>query len=92
MGFLDYRVGLAFVHKGVVADSEHFVPWRHADFLERGCSTDWVPQTEFVLVADGGLQLEVAPQHEGAPRMGFALRWEGAPQFEADFPGFEGQS
>ena len=40
MGFVDYRVGLAFVHEGVVAESEHFVLWRHVDFLEKGCSMD----------------------------------------------------
>jgi hypothetical protein len=80
MGFEGYRVGLAFVHKGVVAESEHFVPWRHADFLEKGRSTDWVRQTHFVLVVDGGLRLEVAPQHEGTPRMESVLWWEDAPQ------------
>ena len=69
----------------------HFVPWRHADFLEKGSSTDWVRQTHFVLVVDGGLRLEVSPQHEGAPRMEFVLRWEDAPQFEVEFLGFEGQ-
>ena len=89
MGFVDYRVGLAFVHKGVVAKSEHFVPWRHAGFLEKGRSTDWVRQTDFVLVVDGVFRIEVAPQHEGAPRMEFFLRWEDAPQFEVEFPGSE---
>ena len=53
MGFVDYRVGLAFVHKGVVPKSEHFVPWRHVDFLEKGRSTGWVRRTHFVLVVDG---------------------------------------
>ena len=51
-----------------------FVPWRHADFLEKGCSMDWVQQTHFVLMVDGGLRLAVAHQHEGTPRMGFVLR------------------
>ena len=69
-----------------------FFPWRHADFLGKGCSMDWVQRTHFVLVADGGLRLEVAPQHDGVPRMGFSLRWEGAPQFEVEFSGFEGQT
>ena len=67
MGFVDYGVGLAFVHKGVVAESEHFVPWRHADFLEKGRSMDWVRRTHFVLVVDGVLRIEVTPQHEGTP-------------------------
>ena len=89
MGFVDYRVGLAFVHKGVVAESEHFFLWRHMDFLEKGRSTDWVQWTHFVLVVDGGLQLEVSPQHAGAPRMEFVLRREDAPQFEVEFPGSE---
>ena len=89
MGFVDYRVGFEFVHKGVVVDSKHFFLWRHADFLEKGRSTDWVRQTHFVLVVDGGLQLEVAPQHEGGPRMEFFLQWEDAPQFEVEFPGSE---
>ena len=53
---------------------------------------DWVQRTQFVLVVDGGLRLEVAPQHEGAPRMEFFLRWEDAPQFEVEFLGFEGQT
>ena len=68
------------------------VLWRHVDYLEKGCSTGWVERTQFVLGVDGGLQFEVAPQHEGAPRMGCILRREGAPRFEAEFPGFEGQS
>jgi hypothetical protein len=80
MGFVDYRVGLAFVHKGVVAESEHFVPSRHADFLERGRSTGWVRRTHFVLVVDGVLRIKAAPLHEGAPRMEFVLQWEDAPQ------------
>ena len=62
------------------------------DFLEKGRSIDWVQQTHFFLVVDGGLRLEVAPQHEGAPRMEFVLRWEDAPQLEVEFPGFEGQT
>jgi hypothetical protein len=66
MGFVGYRVGLAFVHKGVVAESEHFSPWRHADFLEKGRSTDWVQQTHFVPMVDGVLRIDVAPQHEGS--------------------------
>ena len=53
---------------------------------------DWVQRTRFVLVVDGGLRLEVAPQHEGAPRMEFVLRWEGTPQFEVEFPGSEIQT
>ena len=61
MGFVDYREGLAFVHKGVVAKSEHFVLWRHVGFLEKGRSMDWVRWTHFVLVVDGGLRLEVSP-------------------------------
>jgi hypothetical protein len=73
-------VGLAFVHKGVVAESKHFVLWRHVGFLEKGRSTDQVRRTHFVLVVDGVLQIEAAPQHEGAPRMEFFLRWEDAPQ------------
>jgi hypothetical protein len=80
MGFVDYRVGLAFVHKGVVAESEHFVPWRHADFLEKGRSTGWVRWTHFFLVVDGVLWIKGAPLHEGAPRMEFVLRWDDAPQ------------
>jgi hypothetical protein len=115
MGFENYGLGWAFVHKEVVAEPVDFVlsesmdflrkersmdwtrqiqfaPWRHADFLEKGCSMDWVQRTQFVLVVDGGLQLEIAPQHEGAPRMGFVLRWEDAPQLEVEFSGFEGQS
>jgi hypothetical protein len=73
MGFMGYRVGLAFVHKGVVVESEHFSPWRHVGFLEKGCSTDWVWQTHFVLMVDGRHRIEAAPQHEGAPRMEFSL-------------------
>jgi hypothetical protein len=61
MGFAGYRVGLAFVHKGVVAESEHFVPWRHVGFLEKGRSTDWVWRTRFVLVVDDRLWIEAAP-------------------------------
>jgi hypothetical protein len=61
MGFVDYRVGLAFVHKGVVAESEHFVLWRHVGFLEKGRSMDWVRWTHFVLVVDGVLWIEAAP-------------------------------
>ena len=72
-----------FLEKGRSTDwvqRTRFVPsWRHADFLEKGCSTDWVQRTQFVLVVDGGLRLEVAPQHEGAPRMEFVLWWEDAP-------------
>jgi hypothetical protein len=82
-----------FLEKGCSTDwvqQTRFVPWRHVDFLEKGCSKDWVQQTRFVLVVDGGLRLEVAPQHEGAPRMEFVLRWEDAPQFEVEFPRFEG--
>ena len=55
MGFADYRVGLAFFHKGVVAEFVHFVLWRHVDFLEKGCSMDWLQQMHFVLVVDGVL-------------------------------------
>ena len=66
----------------------HFFSWRHADFLEKGCSTDWVQRTQFVLVVDGGLRLDVSPQHEGSPRMEFVLRWEDAPQLEVEFPEF----
>jgi hypothetical protein len=40
MGFVDYRVGLAFVHKGVAAESKHSALWRHVGFLEKGRSTD----------------------------------------------------
>ena len=40
MGFVDYRVGLTFVHKGVVVESAHFFLWRHVGFLEKGRSTD----------------------------------------------------
>ena len=61
MGFVDYRVGLEFVHKGVVVESEHFVPWRHANFLEKGCSMGWVRWTHFVLMVDGVLRIEAAP-------------------------------
>jgi hypothetical protein len=50
MGFASYRVGLAFVHKGVVTESEHFVRWRHVGFLEKGRSMDWVWKTHFILV------------------------------------------
>ena len=92
MGFVGYRLGLAFVHKGVVAESEHFVPWRHTDFFEKGHSTDWVRRTHFVLMVDGVLRIEAAPQHEGTPQMEFFLPWEDAPQLEVEFPGFEGQS
>ena len=80
MGFVDYRVGLAFVHKGVIAESEHFSLWRNVGFLEKGLSTDLVQRTHFVLVVDGRLRIETAPQHEGAPRMEFVLWWEDAPQ------------
>ena len=80
MGFVGYRVGLAFVHKGVVAGSEHFVLSRTVGFLEKGRSMDWVRRTHSVLVVDGRLRIEVATQHEGAPRMEFVLRWEDAPQ------------
>ena len=80
MGFAGYRLGLEFVHKGVVAESEYFVLLRTVGFLEKGRSTDWVRRTHFVLVVDGVLRIEVAPQHEGAPRMEFFLRWEDVPQ------------
>ena len=66
MGFVGYRVGLAFVHKGVVVESEHFVLPRTVGFLEKGRSTDWVRWTHFVHVVDGRLRIEAAPQHEGA--------------------------
>ena len=91
MVFVGYRLGLAFVHKGVVAESENFFLSRAVGFLEKGRSTDWVRRTHFARVVDGRLRIEVAPQHEGAPRMGFVLRWEDAPQLEVEFPGFEGQ-
>jgi hypothetical protein len=80
MGFVGYRVGLEFVHKGVVAESENFVSWRHVGFLEKGRSMDWVWQTHFFHVVDGGLRIEAAPQHEGVPQMEFVLRWEDALQ------------
>ena len=80
MGFVGYRVGLAFVHKGVAMESENFVLLRTVGFLEKGCSTDWVWRTHFVLVVDGRLRIEAAPQHEGSPRMEFFLWWEDAPQ------------
>ena len=92
MGFVDYRVGLAFVHKGFFVEPEHFVLPRTVGFLEKGCSTDWVGQKHFFRVVDGGLRLEVSPQHEGAPRMEFVLRWEGAPRLEVEFPEFESQT
>ena len=38
MGFVGYRVGLAFVHKGVVAESGHFFLSRTMGFLEKGRS------------------------------------------------------
>jgi hypothetical protein len=69
MGFAGYRVGLAFVHKGVIAESEHFVLPRTVGFLEKGCSTDWVRRTHFVHVVDCRLRIEASPQHEGVPRM-----------------------
>ena len=40
MGFVDYRVGLAFVHKGVVAESENFVLPRTVGLVEKGRSMD----------------------------------------------------
>jgi hypothetical protein len=66
MGFAGYRVGLAFVHKGVVAESEHFVRWRHVGFLEKGCSMDWVWKTHYFLwlVIDSRLRL---PPNMGVP-------------------------
>jgi hypothetical protein len=42
MGFEGYRMGLEFVHKEVVAESENCVLPRTMDFLEKGRSTDWV--------------------------------------------------
>jgi hypothetical protein len=80
MGFVDYRVGLAFVHKGFVVESKYSVPWMHADFLEKGRSMGWVRRTHFFLVVDGILRIEATPQHEGAPRMEFVLQWKDAPQ------------
>jgi hypothetical protein len=67
MGFVDYRLGLEFVHKGVVAESKNCVLPRTVGFLEKGRSTDWVWQTHFIHVVDGRLQIEAVPQHEGAP-------------------------
>ena len=80
MGFEGYNLGLAFVHKGVVAEFAHLVLWGHVGFLEKGRSTDWVGQTHSVLVVDGVIRTEVALQHEGAPRMEFVLQWEDSPQ------------
>ena len=91
MGFEGYRLDLAFVHKGVVVELEDFVLLRTVDFPEKGRSVDWVWWTHFVRMVDGRLRIEAAPQHEGAPQMVFSLRWEGAPQFEAEFPEFECQ-
>jgi hypothetical protein len=56
-----YRVGLAFVRKGVVAESEHFVLPRSVGFLEKGRSMDWVRWTHFVCVVDGILWIEADP-------------------------------
>ena len=80
MGFEDYKMDLGFVHKDFVAEFEDCVLPRTVVFLEKGCSMDWVRWTHFVLVVDGVLRIEAAPQHEGAPRMEFVLWWEDAPQ------------
>ena len=40
MGFAGYRVGLVFVHKGVVVELENCVLPRTVGFLEKGYSTD----------------------------------------------------
>jgi hypothetical protein len=40
MGFEGYGLGLAFVHKEVVAESENFFLPRTVGFLEKGRSTD----------------------------------------------------
>jgi hypothetical protein len=92
MGFEDYKLDLAFVHKEVVVELEDCVPLRTMGFLEKGYSTDWVWRTHFVHTVDGRLQIEVAPQHEGALQMEVVLRWEDAPQLEVEFLEFENQT
>jgi hypothetical protein len=99
MGFEDYELDLAFVHKEdeslereeVVAELEDCVPLRTVGFLEKGYSMDWVWQTHFVRTVDGRLRIEAAPQHKGALQMEIVLRWEDAPQLEVEFPEFENQ-
>jgi hypothetical protein len=99
MGFEDYKPDLAFVHKEdidgslegeeIVVELEDCVPLRTVDFLEKGCSTDWVWWTHFSHTIDGKLQIEAGPQHEGALQMEVVLWWEDAPQLEVEFPKFE---
>jgi hypothetical protein len=40
-------------------------------------------------MVDGRLQIEVAPQHEGALQMEVVLRWEDASHLEVEFSEFE---
>jgi hypothetical protein len=40
MGFEDYKMDLAFVHKEVVVELVNCVPPRTVGFLEKGYSTD----------------------------------------------------